>query len=572
MGLGVREAVLVFALSSFMPLSLASTIAVFLRISFIAGELLFLCFILLFQKTHKRFLSFCRIKFTPQFLILFVSFICYIVYFTYFTFEKYLNFFTGRFDLGNMDQTVWNTLNGRFFLLTNPDNTNIISRLAIHSDFFLILLAPFYLIWNDPRMLLLLQTIVIASGSFFVYFLANEVLKDRKLSLLFGISFLLNPLVQQQNLYDFHSVSLATTFFLAAFYFLIKNSSFPSLRNRALFLLFIFLAVLTKETVFIPAGLLMLYSFVLRKKKIDLFLAILFFVSFYILVSLVIPYFRGGKHFALSYYQDFGESPISITFNILRSPFLAISKLFTNQNLSYLFNIFLTNGFLPLLSPLYLAFLLPDLSINLLSTNINFKSIYFQYQAIIIPFLFIASVFSAKKIIQIFGEQKGSKAILYYLMLFTLFSAWYLGPLPGARYPALEVFTRRLSYREEIDSFLKKIPQRYSIAATNNLGSHLSHRTRIYTIPNGIDKADVVLFLLTDDYSPFSLKEQEKLVKELRNDKNFLVMYEKNEFIAFLRVKTLSKKTSFPTHRHMENTKMKQGHQQEGISENRNKF
>src|SRR5471030_1082211 len=81
----------------------------------------------------------------------------YIAYFTFASFLRYDSFFTGRFDLGNMDQTVWNTIHGRIFQLTDPDGTNIISRLSIHADFLLIFISPLYLLWSDPRMLLLLQ-------------------------------------------------------------------------------------------------------------------------------------------------------------------------------------------------------------------------------------------------------------------------------------------------------------------------------------------------------------------------------------------------------------------------------
>src|SRR5690606_29781357 len=105
----------------------------------------------------------------------------YCAYFTYFTIQKHHNFFTGRFDLGNMDQTVWNSIHGRIFLFTNPDGTDIISRLAFHADFILILLSPLYLIWSDPRMLLITQTVIIASGAFFVYKIGQTIIGNNSI-------------------------------------------------------------------------------------------------------------------------------------------------------------------------------------------------------------------------------------------------------------------------------------------------------------------------------------------------------------------------------------------------------
>jgi uncharacterized membrane protein len=55
-----------------------------------------------------------------------------------------------------MDQTVWNTIHGRIFQLTDPNGTTNISRLAFHADLILVLISPLYLIWSSPEMLLLI--------------------------------------------------------------------------------------------------------------------------------------------------------------------------------------------------------------------------------------------------------------------------------------------------------------------------------------------------------------------------------------------------------------------------------
>lgn len=75
-------------------------------------------------------------RFYPKFKktdkLLIILLICigiYIYYFSSFTFAKQDMFLTGRYDLGNMDQTVWNTLHGRIFTFTNPD-FKVIYRLS----------------------------------------------------------------------------------------------------------------------------------------------------------------------------------------------------------------------------------------------------------------------------------------------------------------------------------------------------------------------------------------------------------------------------------------------------------
>jgi len=128
--------------------------------------------------------------------------VIYILYFSILSFLRYDNFLAGRFDLGNMDQVVWNTIHGRIFQLTDPNGTNIISRLAFHSDFMLVLLSPFYLIWSSPKMLLLLQTLVLGLGAIFVYLISNSAIKNKKISLAFSFSYLMYPALQYTNIYN----------------------------------------------------------------------------------------------------------------------------------------------------------------------------------------------------------------------------------------------------------------------------------------------------------------------------------------------------------------------------------
>ena len=169
---------------------------------------------------------------------------------------RYENYFTGRFDLGNMAQTVWNTAHGRIFILTDPNGTNTVSRLATHADFLLILLAPFYVIWSDPKMLLLIQTLILSIGAVYIFLISKKVLKYPPLALTFALMYLLNPSVQRTNLYEFHAVTLATTFLLAAFYYVLEKRLYW-------FLLFGILAALTKEQVWFICRT---YWFICRSK------------------------------------------------------------------------------------------------------------------------------------------------------------------------------------------------------------------------------------------------------------------------------------------------------------------
>jgi uncharacterized membrane protein len=539
MGLGVREGVMTLGLSRSLTLSQAGLVSIFSRIIFILSELIFLTIVFVINRTTNKYLE--KVinlitKYKHETLLL-LSTSTYFLYYTVASFLRYDNFFTGRFDLGNMDQTVWNTINGNIFQLTDPNGTEVISRLAFHADFILALLSPLYLIWSNPKMLLLTQSLILSVGAIFVYLIGNHLLKEKNISLTLAITYLLNPALGYANLYDFHPVTLATTFLLGCFYFILK-------KNYKFFILFGFLSGITKEHVWAIVALLGLYiiflSFKENKYKLrinkEIFIGILTIIIssffFYFLIWKAIPSQLGGNHFALSYYTDFGNSASEVALNIFLNPIKTISIALEADKLKYLFDIFLPLGFLPLLSPLIVLLSAPDFAVNLLSSNNQLHQIYYQYTSTTTPFLFIASIYTLlflfKKV-----PKLNRTIVIIYLLSFSLISQFLLGPLPGSKKPNLDMFTNQLPNRYIIEKHISTIPKNLSVAATNNLGSHMSQRKYIYTIPMGIKKADVVMFLLNDLYAQPSLVEQKRMAKDLETNSNYKLLFKDGDFVAF---------------------------------------
>lgn len=451
----------------------------------------------------------------------------YIFYFTTASFLRYDNFFAGRYDLGNMDQTVWNTIKGNIFQASN-DYGITTSRLAYHADFILILISPFYLLWNNPKTLLLLQTLILSFGGIIIYLIAKDTIKNKWLAIIFSSLFLMNPLVQYTNLYDFHAVALATTFLLVSFYFFLKKKYF-------LLTIFLMLSGLSKEQVWIIVSFFGLPLLFQKSTKVKLLGAGIISISlaiFFYLIEYAIPHSLGAQHFALTYYSDFGNSPLKIISNVIFSPQKVLPIFFESSRLKYLFELFLPVGFISILSPLSLAFAVPDLLINLVSNNSGLRQIYYQYSANITPFIFISAIIGVKNILKWFPKIP-KYYIASYLLFFTFVSAYFLGPLPGTRNPSTDMFTKPQVNKTMIEKVLLSISDKYTVAATNNLGAHLSHRKTIYTIPIGAEKADVILFLLNDRFAQPSLKAQIKMANDLKINKNYIKVFEKDDFIVF---------------------------------------
>lgn len=542
-GIGVREGVLTFALSKVMPTATAGFVALFGRFILIVAEIIFVAISYLWYHTKNKTLSCIETWMGEhkQLITLFALMLIYTLYFTTTSSLRFENFYTGKFDLGNMSQTVWNTTQGRIFAFTNPDGTEFLSRLSTHADFILALLAPFYALWPDPRNLLFIQSAVVAAGAFFVYLIAQKVLINKNLALAFGFMYLINPSIQRANLYDFHAVVLATTFLLGAYYFLIK-------KRYWYFLLFAVLAGITKEQVWLIVALFGPILFFQYKKRI--FGSLLFVLSIlcsYYLISYAIPQALGtSQHFALEYYAAFGSSPLDIVKNILFSPVQTFQIVLQPDRIDYLKQLFYPLGYLSLFAPWFLIFAGPDLTINLLSNNAQLHQIYYQYTATITPFLFLAAIYGTGlllklsfRINQITIKPFSHTVIIIYILTTSIYGAYMYGPLPGAVDPNLDMITKPVTDKAVITQALSQIPSDAHVASSNNLGAHLSNRQHLYILPLGIEKAEYVIFYLTTAQPAESLKKDQALVTQLRENPNYKVIKEKGIFIVFKKISNI---------------------------------
>lgn len=527
-GLGVREGIVISVLSRFTDVAFGAFIALFTRFMLIIAEVIFIFLNILWIKsaaTWVRKLESVIVR-KPYETLVFVAASFYTLYFSYVTFLRYDNYFTGRFDLGNMVQTVWNTMHGKIFVLTNPDGIDQVSRLAFHADFILILLAPFYAIWTDPRTLLFIQTVILAAGAFFVYYIATYVLKNKPLALTFALAYLANPLVQRTNLYDFHAVTLATTFFLGTFYFYIK-------KQYGYFFIFAVLAAICKEQLWLIIALFGIAIFFHHKKRMLGTAVTLFSVGiFYYLFWHAIPEARGGEHFALSYLSEFGDSPTQIMKSFVMEPHKILSVVTQETRIMFVKQLLSPLGYLALLFPVTLIFAGPDLMISLLSNNTQLHQIYYQYTATITPFLFISAIYGVWVLRKFFP-----RIPVVFFILYLVYSTWNaavsFGPLPGSKKPDITMIVHPLADKEFVDAYVHALPADVSVTATNNLGSHLSQRDEIFTVPLGVGKADKILILLDTLGGEKTQKSEKEFVEKVKKNPSYTLEIERGNFFVF---------------------------------------
>ncbi len=309
---------------------------------------------------------------------------------------RYETFKATAFDLGNMDQVIWNTLHGRLFQFTNQaiDWYGPPTRLAIHFEPIILPLSLLYSFGADPRILLVFQTLALAAGSLPVFLLTRRLIPQWPLlAPLMATAYLLAPALIGLNIFDFHPVALATPLLLYALLAL-------EYKHYAWFLVACVLAACTKEDV--PLAIAMLGIVVMWRYKLPrLGLTLLIGGALWSLIAfrVIIPHFYPGVQANNFWYryEELGSSPGAAILNLFVRPWVFFSLFFTIDRLYYLFSLVRSAGFFPLLAPEWLLPALPSLAVNLLSTDPLLYSGVYHYNAAIIPFVMIAAIHGIRR-------------------------------------------------------------------------------------------------------------------------------------------------------------------------------
>jgi uncharacterized membrane protein len=319
----------------------------------------------------------------------------YTVWMSSLTVLRYTSFVATAFDLGNMDQVVWNTLHGHLFQWTNQSDNYFGPpiRLAQHVEPILLPLSLLYLIFPDPRTLLIFQTLILASGTLPVFLLTRRYLPIWPLfAPVMVAAYLFSPTLIGENLYDFHPVSLATPLILFAFLALVQ-------RRYAWFLVACILAMACKEDVpFTMAlfGLILIWKY--KLPRLGTLLVIIGLLWFYLAFFVVMPHFLGTKNNNFWYrYADLGPTPLAAMKNILGQPWILLTYFFSFNRLYYLFSLFRSTCFLALLAPEWLLPILFSLAVNLMSSDAGLYSGIYQYNATVIPFILLAAIYGTQR-------------------------------------------------------------------------------------------------------------------------------------------------------------------------------
>lgn len=409
--------------------------------------------------------------------------------FSYLSLSRHGAFWTGRTDLGNMVQAVWSTANGR--LLETTDTVGIqFSRIGAHADLLLLVFVPFT--WSGflPEALLISQALLVAAGAFPVYWLAQRWIGDQRLALAMVAAYLLYPPLQWAVLTDFHPVTLATPLLLIAIW---------AAATRRWVLLFAAsgLAALSKEQVGVALiGLALLMMTDRSRRRQGVALGALAFIWVVVATQILIPNANPSSRlvFLDARYAHLGSDPLDLVSGFFTRPTAALGALADPSVVGYLLALLLPLMMLPLAAPLLVVPALPELALNVLSSDEAQSSVQYHYTAVIAPFMIAAGCRGLGRLSRLQGPSF-SRALFRRRTLVSvmivgsgLISGVVLGPLPwwsvvpGGSTVRSDTYwgDGRLSTMQQAVSM---VPPNARVSASNLLGGHLSERRYIYTFP-----------------------------------------------------------------------------------------
>jgi uncharacterized membrane protein len=417
------------------------------------------------------------------YIILFLLMVVYTTILSVVSIDYYNRFYFSAFDLGIFDQGIWLLSKGKEPFVT----VRGLHLFGDHIQFTTVFFAPLYWLWEDTRILLIAQSLVISLGAIPLFLIARKKFENNYIPLIFILAYFLYPALHYLNLENFHPVVLAVPLLFFTFYFLEEKKYFH-------YFLFILLLLLTREELTLTVFTFGLYAFFFKDKKIGFITMLTSLLWLFMIFIVIFPYYIPFSHPNIRRGGDILERGLQLLSNS--------KEILTEENQKYIFELLSPLIFLPILYPQTLFLALPTLAINLITEWPYAHSIQYHYTYAIIPFVFISSIYAAHSIYKKFIKERKFKFantlfyfILFIFLLTSILGNLFIGPSSTSIKNYRSIIERILNFNnfsehEKIRyEAISLIPKNATVSATYLFVPHLSHREIIYMFPNPFKEA-----------------------------------------------------------------------------------
>lgn len=414
----------------------------------------------------------------PAAWLMFTGVAIFTVVFARLGIQRHRTFGTWAFDMGIYDQGFWLVSRGKSFITVRG-----IDFWGHHVNLIAIAFAPFYWFGAGPSFLMAVQAAALGAGGIPTYLIARDRLGSPWMGLTFAVVYLLYAPIQWIAWANFHPEALVVTPLLFAWWFAMQRRWRP-------FFVAVVIALSTREdtalAVFVMG--LVLWWMLRRERRDDrhaqkmaVLTAVLGVVWYLVSTRFVIPAFnRGQQPFYIGYfYGNYGTDTFEIAETIVTRPDRVVSDATQPDRLRFYRDLLLPWGGLPLGGLVQLAMAGPQLLASVIGTSPYARTIRYQYTAVMIAPIVIASVESAR---WMWKYAVVRRFLVPWLLVCAYVTniAWSPSPLG----PQDNVWGTDAPRHDSMRAAVAMVPGDASVTATYTLGPHLSHREQIYDWPN----------------------------------------------------------------------------------------
>lgn len=289
------------------------------------------------------------------------------------------------FDVLFYEQPIWNTVHGRPFAQSAVGIAP--TDLGLDLMLFELWVAPVYALWQSPVTLFALVSIGASLGALPLFLLARERFDSATMGLAWALLYLAYLPVGSIAIWEFQPRLFSATAMLFAVWWYRRG-------RYGLYWVALLIAITVRSDVGLAIGALGALILLDRRAwRLGLTTLVFGFGYWVLAVYVIVPALSGGGRFHWQVnYEWLGATPSAMLSTMLRHPLFVLGQVFTLEKMRYVAQLLFPLGCLPLLRPRLLLPALPMLALNLLSDRAVQFDIYHQYQALVVPFLFLAAI------------------------------------------------------------------------------------------------------------------------------------------------------------------------------------
>jgi uncharacterized membrane protein len=464
---------------------------------------------------------------------------------------------SGFYDLGVMDNIVWQTIHGRLFFYPQYG----MSYFGDHFAPILFVFVPLYAIWAHPLVLVVGQATALALGSVLVHRIALTHLEpdraegDEARLARYGawavtVIYALHPALLYLAMFDFHPVALMIPLSLGAYL------GYLTRRWRWLAVCLVLLAACQEEAAITVAAFglsILVFGRTTSERWIGAVTSVAAALYFVLVMTVIIPAFQPHAASAgwtyVSRYAHLGGSMGEILKTLVLHPLDAVVRSFETYKLKTLLELFLPLGLLPLLGWRALLVALPGLAYTYLSAHPNQFVIRYQYFAPVLGWLVVSAIqglsvwtglWTARAAHLTRGRRRAVLGLPAAVALVAAIA------IDVSQKPITPSYFRPNPYREALEALHRLIGPETSLSVTNRLAPAFAHRREYFlaldfTLNRQLNAALGLPDYRDTDFHLFDLtaldhsQDRERRVAQLLADRGYGVRYYRFPLVLFER-------------------------------------